>query len=634
MIKKSIYIAFFLFSSAILFSQTYKEIYGTSLRLQADSSTTGRTVTIVAPAGLSSNLTFTLPATNGTNGQILTTDGSGGLSWTTVSGSGVAGSNTQIQYNNSGVLGAQDSLVWIDSTNRLGIAYIDPPYSLSVGGDVGIGSGSQDAGIILYSEQGATDYTFTLSAPASMAASRTYTLPNSYGTNGQLLTTNGSFDLQWSTTAVSNGNDCVGIGADDGDVGNNTVSAALGFIGAGTDNNIGSGGSNSFIAGGADNTVNATASAVTGGEFNNIAAGGWSLIGGGRFNYIASSYSAIMAGEYDSIFAGSDYSFIGAGRYNKIRSPRSSIGAGENNEIDTASAQSFIAAGNGNYIVNAISSSIGAGTDNTINGGAYSFIGAGTDNIINADYSFIAAGRFNHVGGGSSSSILGGENNYLNGNYSHISVGINDTLNGDYSLILGFDSNVDSDFSVAMGRNANVSHDGSFIVKSGDNNSVSSSLTNQFTAQFPGGIRFYTNANANAGAELSSGSNSWSSISDRNRKRDIRNLDEDDIYNRLSLLPIATWTYKDSPDIRIRHYGPMAQDFFSLFGTDELGVFGTTVTVDPLNLTAVGIVSLQKLDKELAQKQDELDRIKKENERLAEEINELESLVKSLEVNR
>ena len=49
---------------------------------------------------------YTFPANNGDASQVLTTDGSGTLSWTTPSGGSPAGSNTQIQYNNAGAFGA------------------------------------------------------------------------------------------------------------------------------------------------------------------------------------------------------------------------------------------------------------------------------------------------------------------------------------------------------------------------------------------------------------------------------------------------------------------------------------------------------------------------------------------------
>ena len=54
-------------------------------------------VALKAPASLSADLTFTLPATDGTNGQVLTTNGSGVLSFTTVSADGTVDWDTTVK---------------------------------------------------------------------------------------------------------------------------------------------------------------------------------------------------------------------------------------------------------------------------------------------------------------------------------------------------------------------------------------------------------------------------------------------------------------------------------------------------------------------------------------------------------
>lgn len=66
------------------------------------------TVTIQAPATLAADLTFTMPTADGTNGQVLQTNGSGQLSFATVTTS-PAGSTGQLQYNNAGAFGAVSS---------------------------------------------------------------------------------------------------------------------------------------------------------------------------------------------------------------------------------------------------------------------------------------------------------------------------------------------------------------------------------------------------------------------------------------------------------------------------------------------------------------------------------------------
>jgi hypothetical protein len=46
-----------------------------------------------APAAITSNRVWTLPAADGTNGQVLSTNGAGVLSWATASGGGGGGSS-------------------------------------------------------------------------------------------------------------------------------------------------------------------------------------------------------------------------------------------------------------------------------------------------------------------------------------------------------------------------------------------------------------------------------------------------------------------------------------------------------------------------------------------------------------
>jgi hypothetical protein len=64
---------------------------GRGLKLKYDTST--NSVTLRAPSS-GGNSEFVLPAGYGTNGQVLVTDGSGGLSWTSVSGTGTVTSIT------------------------------------------------------------------------------------------------------------------------------------------------------------------------------------------------------------------------------------------------------------------------------------------------------------------------------------------------------------------------------------------------------------------------------------------------------------------------------------------------------------------------------------------------------------
>lgn len=51
--------------------------------IQLKGNASGNGTTTLQSANTSSSTTFTLPATDGTNGQVVTTDGSGNLTFTT-----------------------------------------------------------------------------------------------------------------------------------------------------------------------------------------------------------------------------------------------------------------------------------------------------------------------------------------------------------------------------------------------------------------------------------------------------------------------------------------------------------------------------------------------------------------------
>jgi len=58
---------------------------------------------------------FTPPNDRGANGEVFTSNGSGGSSWQTPATTTPAGSNTEIQFNNSGSFGAQQDLAYLSS---------------------------------------------------------------------------------------------------------------------------------------------------------------------------------------------------------------------------------------------------------------------------------------------------------------------------------------------------------------------------------------------------------------------------------------------------------------------------------------------------------------------------------------
>ena len=73
---------------------------------------------ISAPTNVASDISFTLPGTLGTSGQVLTTNGAGVTSWATVSGGGGGGANppggitTSIQFNDNNSFGGSATFTY------------------------------------------------------------------------------------------------------------------------------------------------------------------------------------------------------------------------------------------------------------------------------------------------------------------------------------------------------------------------------------------------------------------------------------------------------------------------------------------------------------------------------------------
>jgi hypothetical protein len=79
---------------------------GSNLKLYEDTDNGTNYVSFKAPDTIAANVTWTLPSVDGTSAQVLQTNGSGVLSFATVSGGGSpGGSTTQVQYNNAGAFG-------------------------------------------------------------------------------------------------------------------------------------------------------------------------------------------------------------------------------------------------------------------------------------------------------------------------------------------------------------------------------------------------------------------------------------------------------------------------------------------------------------------------------------------------
>ena len=100
--------------TSALFSSGGAQTFYHDNSTKLETSATGITVTGTVDV----NGAYTLPTTDGSADQVLTTDGSGGVTFTTPSVS-AGGSNTHVQYNDEGVLGGSGTFTYDEAEAKL-----------------------------------------------------------------------------------------------------------------------------------------------------------------------------------------------------------------------------------------------------------------------------------------------------------------------------------------------------------------------------------------------------------------------------------------------------------------------------------------------------------------------------------
>ena len=202
---------------------------------------------------------------------------------------------------------------------------------------------------------------------------------------------------------------------------------------------------------------------------------------------------------------------------------------------------------------------------------------------------------------------------------------------GDAAIAMGHRSTADADYSIAIGRAASVNgHLGAIVLTDGSTtDSLEASADNQFNLRAAGGIRLYTNATETSGVTMSAGGNTWSTVSDRNRKELFLPVDGEDVLARLRSLPVTTWRYISEEDRTVRHIGPMAQDWHRAFG---FSASDTTINMgdfDGVNLAAAQALTARTdaLQAENAQLRTDVTVLQQENEALRARLDRLEALL-------
>jgi trimeric autotransporter adhesin len=232
----------------------------------------------------------------------------------------------------------------------------------------------------------------------------------------------------------------------------------------------------------------------------------------------------------------------------------------------------------------------GSTTWDDVNIGFYSWAG-GYQSRASAYASFAFGDQVTVTG---ASHTVAGSAGFAAGNshecsaFACVAIGNTNRAAGVGSVALGDRVHASADWAVALGRRAHAKHTGAFAWgDASTTDSLRSTANNQFSTRAAGGYRFFTSAGLTAGVTLSAGGSTWNPVSDVNRKEHFREVDGEDLLQRLRLVPVTTWRYRDEEDRTVRHMGPMAQDWHRVFdfGGDPLRI--NMGDMDGVNLAAV-----------------------------------------------
>jgi hypothetical protein len=191
-----------------------------------------------------------------------------------------------------------------------------------------------------------------------------------------------------------------------------------------------------------------------------------------------------------------------------------------------------------------------------------------------------------------------------------VAIGNNTFANGIGAIAMGSNVTAGANKSFAMGSAVNMQHLGSFGF--GDDilsaSTLTSSAINQLSARFRGGYQFFTNATNTIGVSLAADGNSWATISDSTKKENFISA-PNDILEKIANMKIGTWNYK-TQEKSVRHWGPMAQDFYTNFGKDAFGTIGNDTTIASADIDGVMMAAIKALileNKALQKKNEQLE---------------------------
>jgi len=326
------------------------------------------------------------------------------------------------------------------------------------------------------------------------------------------------------------------------------------------------------------------------------------LIGGASVNFVSNSVvGATIAGGGASSYPGlgnlsnsvsGSFGTVSGGAANAAGGIAATVGGGDYN---TAVGSSSTVAGGEENTAYGFDAAIGGGTENT-NSGEFGVISGGSENVISDS--------------GTGATVAGGSLNAANNPYATVGGGVYNIANGYASTVPGgYTNKANGGYSFAAGYNARAANQGAFVWSDGNGTFTTSIADNSVTMRASGGYRFFTGTGT-SGATLAAGTTSWTTLSDRNAKKNFGAVNTEAVLDKLATVPIQQWNYKWEKDDDVPNIGPMAQDFIHAFypGRDDKGI--STLEFDGVELAAIKGLN-EKLERENAELKARLEKIER-----------------------
>ena len=105
----------------------------------------------------------------------------------------------------------------------------------------------------------------------------------------------------------------------------------------------------------------------------------------------------------------------------------------------------------------------------------------------------------------------------------------------------------------------------------------------------------------NSSVTVIEGQVAYTFSSDRNKKENFHAVDGEEVLRKIRQFNLTSWNYIGQDAKTLRHYGPMAQDFYEAFGHDAVGTVGTPKTINSGDMAGIMMVAIKALAMENVQ---------------------------------